>query len=184
MKAYEAVFILDERKFEDGGETFANQFVSLVEELGGTVKERNPMGRRQFARPIKKLRSGIYWDFVLNLSQEKVVVMKGRYSLDEFLAVLSDALQAAECPESCALLIDLRGSTESRTQDEILRLADALVARKPPLGPRCAAVVERAHHYGLGRMLSAHLALRGIDYGVFHDFEEAVTWLRAAPAAD
>lgn len=83
MKAYEAVFILDERKFDDGGEAFANQFVSFVDELGGTLKQRNPMGRRQFARPIKKLRSGIYWDFVFDLSPEKVVVMKGRFRLDD-----------------------------------------------------------------------------------------------------
>jgi hypothetical protein len=103
------------------------------------------------------------------------------YSLDDFLAVLSDALKDPSCPEPCPLMIDLRTSTESRTQDEILRLADALAACKPPLGVRCAAVVQRAHHFGLGRMLSAHLALRGIDYGVFHEFEKAAAWLRAAP---
>ena len=92
MKAYEAVIILDERKFDDGGEVFANQFVSFVQELGGELKQRNPMGRRQFARPIKKLRSGIYWDFVFELDPAKVVVMKGRYRLDDSvlrLAVLN-----------------------------------------------------------------------------------------------
>lgn len=109
------------------------------------------------------------------------LVNEGRYSLDDFLSVLSDALEASDCPQPCPLLIDLRTSTESRTQEEILRLADALGALKPPLGSRCAAVVERTHHYGLGRMLSAHLALRGIDYGVFHEHDEAVAWLRAAP---
>ena len=83
MRAYEAVVILDERKHEDSGEAFAGTFIKLVEELGGTLKERNPMGRRQFARPIKKLRSGIYWDFVFDLDPEKVVVLKGRYRLDE-----------------------------------------------------------------------------------------------------
>ena len=109
------------------------------------------------------------------------LVNEGRYSVDEFLTVLSEALESSACPRPCPLLIDLRTSTESRTQEEILRLADALSARKPPLGPRCAAVVQRAHHYGLGRMLSAHLALRGIDYGVFHDYDEALVWLRAEP---
>lgn len=83
MRAYEAVFILDERTCDDGGEAFAGQFASLVQELGGTVRERHPMGRRQFARPIKKLRSGVYWDFVVDIEPDKVVVMKGRYHLDE-----------------------------------------------------------------------------------------------------
>lgn len=83
MKAYEAVFILDERKFEDGGETFASQFASLVEELGGTVTEKIPMGRKQFARPIKKLNAGIYWDFTLQLDPAKVAVLKSRFQLDD-----------------------------------------------------------------------------------------------------
>lgn len=83
MRAYEAVIILDERKYDDSGEAFAAAFVKLVGELGGVLKERIPMGRRQFARPIKKLRSGIYWDIVFEMSPEKVVVLKERYSLDE-----------------------------------------------------------------------------------------------------
>ena len=114
-------------------------------------------------------------DGILRLVNEEL------YSLDEFLTVLSGALKDPSCPDPCPLMIDLRTSTESRTQDEILKLADALAALRPPLGARCAAVVKRTHHYGLGRMLSAHLALRGIDYGVFHEFEKAAAWLRAAP---
>ena len=112
------------------------------------------------------------------------LVNEGKYSLDEFLDVLTEALAAPDRPDPCFLLIDLRTSTESRTQEEILKLADALAARKPPLASRCATVVERKHHFGLARMLSAHLALRGMDYGVFHDDDEAVAWLRAAPDCD
>ena len=108
-------------------------------------------------------------------------VNEGQYSLDDFLVKLTAALDESSCPRPCRLLIDLRTSTASRTQEEILKLADALGSSRPPLGPRCAAVVARAHHYGLGRMLSAHLALRGIDYGVFHEMDEAESWLSTAP---
>jgi small subunit ribosomal protein S6 len=83
LKAYEAVFILDERRFEDGGEAFAERFCELVGQLGGAVKQRNPMGRRQFARPIRKLRAGIYWDFILDMPAENVAELKERYRLDE-----------------------------------------------------------------------------------------------------
>ena len=83
MRTYEAVFILDDRRYEDGGEAFAKDVVNLIEQLGGRLLERNPMGRRQFARPIRKRNSGIYWDFILDMSPEKVAAFKERYRLDE-----------------------------------------------------------------------------------------------------
>jgi small subunit ribosomal protein S6 len=82
LKNYEAVFILDERQYKDGGEEFAKNFVKLAEKLGGKIIKQNAMGRRQFARPIRKQKSGIYWDFILNLAPEQVIEIKEAYRLD------------------------------------------------------------------------------------------------------
>ncbi len=82
MKKYEAVFILDERKVEDGGEIFANEVAVLIESLGGQLTQKLPMGRRQFAYMIKKKRAGIYWDFVFELNPAKVGAFKEHYRLN------------------------------------------------------------------------------------------------------
>ena len=82
MRTYDVVFILDEKKVEDGGEKFANDVVAQVNSLGGNVKEKNAIGRRQFARAIGKNNSGIYWEFVTDLDPSKVAALQEKYRLD------------------------------------------------------------------------------------------------------
>ena len=83
MKKYEAVFILDERNVEDGGKAFAEEFGKFVAEGGGTVDETLAMGRRAFAREIRKRKSGIYWDFVFTMAPAKEATLRDHYRLDE-----------------------------------------------------------------------------------------------------
>lgn len=82
LKTYESIFILDSRKLDDGGETFAKQVANLVEQLGGTVQKSVSLGRRQFARPIGRHRAGVYWDFIVDLEPEQVETLKDRYRLN------------------------------------------------------------------------------------------------------
>ena len=82
MKTYEAVFILDPKKVEDGGEAFAKAASELVESLGGKVQRCVSLGRRQFARPIGKHKAGIYWDLAADLAAESVAAIKDRYRLN------------------------------------------------------------------------------------------------------
>lgn len=83
MKKYEAVFILDEHGAEEQGKVFAAEFTKFMEELGGKIEETLPMGRRQFAYEIKKKKSGIYWDFIFSLDEDKVASIRSKYRLDE-----------------------------------------------------------------------------------------------------
>jgi small subunit ribosomal protein S6 len=83
LKTYEAVFVIDERKFEDAGEAFSCEVAKLIESLGGSVRERTSLGRRQFARPIKKQNAGIYWDFIFDLDPAQVKALKSAYSLND-----------------------------------------------------------------------------------------------------
>lgn len=83
MKKYEAVFILDEHGVEEQGRLFADEFTKFAVELGGKIEETLPMGRRQFAYEIKKKKSGIYWDFIFSLEEDKVASIRSKYRLDE-----------------------------------------------------------------------------------------------------
>lgn len=86
MKTYDIVFILDEKKFEDGGDAFSKEVAAHLKSLGAEVKQVVSMGRRSFTYPIKKNTAGIYWEFVADLDPLKVTVFEDKYRLN--IAVL------------------------------------------------------------------------------------------------
>lgn len=84
MNTYEALFILDERQLKDGGEAFAKGVVDKIHSLGGKERKSESLGRKQFARPLKKkYTSGVYWDFVFDLSPSQVNALKDEYRLQD-----------------------------------------------------------------------------------------------------
>lgn len=83
MKKYEAVFILDIRKVDDEGKAFSGEFEALVRGWGGTLTESVSMGRRPFAREIKKRKAGIYLNFVFELEPAKEILIRDQFRLDE-----------------------------------------------------------------------------------------------------
>ncbi len=83
LKKYETVFILDERKVQDEGKAFAEEFSSAISGAGGEMVSVTPLGRRQFAREIKKRKAGIYYDFVFNAEESFVKALPEQYKLDE-----------------------------------------------------------------------------------------------------
>ncbi|MCK5803620.1 MAG: 30S ribosomal protein S6 [Lentisphaeria bacterium] len=83
MTKYEAVFILDSRKLEDNGQTFAKSVQAHIKSLDGVVVKDESLGRKQFARPIGKHRAGVYWDFIMEIGTDKVLPFQDRYRLDE-----------------------------------------------------------------------------------------------------
>ncbi len=83
MKKYEAVFILDMRKVEDEGKAFSEEFAKNIQSWGGVMNESVSMGRKQFAREIKKRKAGIYWDYVFELDPAKETEIREFYKLDE-----------------------------------------------------------------------------------------------------
>jgi ribosomal protein S6 len=71
MNKYEAVFILDPKKVDDGGDAFVAQATQRIEEqLGGKVAETTNMGRKHFAR------------LVIELNADQVAVLQESYRLD------------------------------------------------------------------------------------------------------
>ena len=97
LKKYESIFILDIRKVEDEGVAFTNEITSYIESLGGKMVSVEAMGRLQFSYEIKKRKAGIYYDYVFELDEAKVIELKQKYRLDE--RVLRNMVLVYDRPE-------------------------------------------------------------------------------------
>ncbi|MCF7854717.1 MAG: 30S ribosomal protein S6 [Candidatus Pacebacteria bacterium] len=96
MRTYEAVFVLDESKFDDAGDALAKEVEQNIEQLGGRVRKKTAMGRRPFSRPMKKKNAGIYWDFIFDMESSNVDSLEGIYRLND--AVLRTGIFLYEGP--------------------------------------------------------------------------------------
>ncbi len=83
MKKYESVFILEIRKVDDEGKAFSDEIGKILEGVGGKLLEAVPMGRRQFAREIDGRKAGIYWNYIFDLSPDKVKEFQDKFRHDE-----------------------------------------------------------------------------------------------------
>ena len=83
MKTYETVIILDGHKIQDEGTSFAEEFSSKISRAGGEIIRSTPLGHKQFARQIKKRKTGLYWDFIINLAEKEIKKLPEDYRLDE-----------------------------------------------------------------------------------------------------
>ena len=84
MKKYETIVILDEKRIDDDGTKFLKGIETvLTKEIGGTVIKSEIMGRRQFAREIKRKKTGIYLDIIHEMAADKVKILRDKYKLDE-----------------------------------------------------------------------------------------------------
>ena len=83
MKKYEVVMILDPRAVEGNGDAFSEAFQASMKELGGNVTRVKFFEQRTFAYPIKKRKSGIYWDYVVEAEGTFVAALKDKYRLNQ-----------------------------------------------------------------------------------------------------
>ncbi|HET7435712.1 MAG TPA: 30S ribosomal protein S6 [Thermoanaerobaculia bacterium] len=65
MRTYEVLFILSPQVTEEESTTLINDFKSVAEKNGATLKNEEAWGRRRLAYPIHKSNEGIYHLFVL-----------------------------------------------------------------------------------------------------------------------
>jgi ribosomal protein S6 len=82
LAKYEAVFILDPRKVEENGEEFSDSIQEQIKSLGGVIHRVKFLEKRVFSRPIRKHKTGVYWDYVFDLDPAQVEVLQERYSLN------------------------------------------------------------------------------------------------------
>ena len=83
MKKYEVVIILDPRAVEGNGDAFSDAFQASMKEMGGNVTRVKFFEQRTFAYPIKKRKTGIYWDYVVEAEGTFVAALKDKYRLNQ-----------------------------------------------------------------------------------------------------
>ena len=93
MKKYDALYIFVGIAKDDAAEANLEKALAEVTRLGGKVITQDSLGKRSFARPMKKRDSGVYVKVRFELDPEKVDELVKRYQLVEevfrvqFLAV-------------------------------------------------------------------------------------------------
>lgn len=88
MTTYEAMFIFPERFKEDELDSVIKTARAEIEKLGGEVISSTRLGRRAFARPIKKTEHGHYAVATFQLDSHRLPSLHARYKLsDEVLRV-------------------------------------------------------------------------------------------------
>ena len=93
MKKYDALYIFVGIAKDDALEANLEKALAEVTRLGGKVITQDSLGKRSFARPMKKRDSGVYVKVRFELDPDKVDELVKRYQLVEevfrvqFLAV-------------------------------------------------------------------------------------------------
>lgn len=83
MKKYDALYIFVGIAKDDALEANLEKALAEVTRLGGNVLEKVQLGKRMFARPMKKREAGVYVKVRLELGPAKVDELVKRYKLVE-----------------------------------------------------------------------------------------------------
>jgi small subunit ribosomal protein S6 len=78
---YEGLFIFPETLDEEGLDQAIARVKEELEKLGGTLESTTRMGKKTFARPLKKQTAGIYAVLMLKLEGTKMDAFKKRLKL-------------------------------------------------------------------------------------------------------
>jgi small subunit ribosomal protein S6 len=83
MKKYDALYIFVGIAKDDALEANLDKALTEVTRLGGNVLSKDSLGRRNFARPMKKRENGVYVKVRMELDPAKVDELVNRYHLVE-----------------------------------------------------------------------------------------------------
>lgn len=83
MNTYEGLFIFPELLTDEELEAARSHVLAEIERNGGKILGQRRLGRREFARPLGKQRSGVYVRVVFELDGDKVPVLHARYRLSD-----------------------------------------------------------------------------------------------------
>ena len=83
MNMYEAMFIFPETFKEEELEEAVDKVKAEIEKLGGVVESTIRLGRRTFAREMKKQAAGLYNVLQFSLAGSDVVNLRNRLKFNE-----------------------------------------------------------------------------------------------------
>ncbi len=78
---YEGLFIFPESLDEEGLDQAIGRVKEELEKLGGSIESTTRMGKKAFARPLKKQKAGLYVVIMFNLDGVKIDEFKSRLKL-------------------------------------------------------------------------------------------------------
>ena len=78
---YEGLFIFPETLDEEGLDLSVARVKEELEKLGGTLESTTRMGKKNFARPLKKQKAGFYVVLMFKLEGAKIDALKQRLKL-------------------------------------------------------------------------------------------------------
>ena len=95
---YEGLFIFPEVLDEEGLDQSIAQVKVELEKLGGSIESSTRMGKKTFARPLKKQKAGHYVVLMINIDGTKLDAFKARLKLtsDVFRHQIVEAAGAVE----------------------------------------------------------------------------------------
>lgn len=83
MNIYEGLFIFPELLNDEELEAARTHVLAEIERQGGRVLGVRKLGRREFARPLSKQRSGVFVRTVFEIDGGKVAPLRARYRLSD-----------------------------------------------------------------------------------------------------
>jgi ribosomal protein S6 len=83
LNTYEGLFIFPELLNDEEFEAARSHVVGEIERNGGKILGQRRLGRREFARPLKKQRSGVYVRVVFEIDGDKIAKLHARYRLSD-----------------------------------------------------------------------------------------------------
>ena len=78
---YEGLFIFPETLDEEGLDQAIEGVKEELEKLGGAIESTTRMGKKAFARPLKKQKAGLYVVMMFNIDGTKLDAFKARLKL-------------------------------------------------------------------------------------------------------
>lgn len=85
MKTYEALLIFHDTLKDDAVNAEAERSRGEIEKLGGRIVAVEVMGKRAFARTLKRREAGFYVRVTFDMDPEKIASLTARYKLIESL---------------------------------------------------------------------------------------------------
>ncbi len=78
---YEGLFIFPETLDEEGLDQAIGSVKEELEKLGGSIESTTRMGKKNFARPLKKQKAGLYVVMMIKIEGRKLDAFKARLKL-------------------------------------------------------------------------------------------------------
>ena len=148
MALYENVFIARQDMSPAQVENLADEYVSVMESLGGKVEKREHWGLKTLAYRIKKNRKGHYVLFNFDTNGDAVAELERRMRLSEdVLRYLTVRIEAVDERPSVMLQArprDDRGRRDARPRRDAGEARDGAETKADAAGEQPAAAVSEA----------------------------------------